>query len=173
MAWTRPGWKPPSGYKPLRDSGTFSYACHAAVVAVDPATGGVTLLDYVIVEDGGTLINPLVVDGQVMGGTAQGIGSALYEEMEFDADGQPMASTFADYLLPGAAEIPAIRIDHMHTPSPLTRFGQKGIGESGAIGPPAAIAGAVNDALAGLGVTVTRLPIAPGRLRAQIAARQA
>ena len=164
------GLEATGGYKPFRDSGTFSYACHAAVVAVDPATGGVQLLDYVIVEDGGTLINPMVVDGQVMGGTAQGIGSALYEEMEFDADGQPMASTFADYLLPGAAEVPAIRIDHMHTPSPLTRFGQKGIGESGAIGPPAAIAGAVNDALAGLGVRVTRLPVDPGRLRAQLAA---
>ena len=111
------GLEATGGYKPLRDSGTFSYACHAAVVAVDPATGGVQLLDYVIVEDGGTLINPMVVDGQVMGGTAQGIGSALYEEMAFDADAQPMASTFADYLLPGAAEVPAIRIDHMHTPS--------------------------------------------------------
>ncbi len=161
------------GYKPLRDSGTFSYACHATVVAVDPATGGVELLDYVIVEDGGTLINPLVVDGQVTGGAAQGIGTALFEEMGFSADGQPQASTFADYLLPGAAEMPPLRIDHMHTPSPLTRFGQKGIGESGAIGPPAAIACAVTDALRPLGVAVTRLPIEPARLRAQIAAAAA
>ena len=164
------GLEATGGYKPLRDSGTFSYACHAAVVAVDPATGGIDLLDYVIVEDGGTLINPLVVDGQVRGGMAQGIGTALFEEMAFSADGQPMASTFADYLLPGAAEMPPLRIDHMHTPSPLTRFGQKGIGESGAIGPPAAIACAVGDALKGLGVGITHLPIAPEGLRARIAA---
>jgi carbon-monoxide dehydrogenase large subunit len=164
------GLEATGGYKPLRDSGTFSYACHAAVVAVDPETGGIELLDYVIVEDGGTLINPLVVDGQVRGGAAQGIGTALYEEMAFGADGQPQASTFADYLLPGAAEIPALRIDHMNTPSPLTRFGQKGIGESGAIGPPAAIACAVGDALKGLGVAIQQLPIAPNRLRHQIAA---
>jgi carbon-monoxide dehydrogenase large subunit len=101
------------GYKPLRDTGTFSYACHAAVVAIDPETGAVELLDYVVVEDGGKLINPMIVDGQVMGGLAQGIGTALYEEMPFDAEGQPLACTFADYLLPGAGEMPATRIEHM------------------------------------------------------------
>ncbi len=164
------GLEATGGYKPLRDSGTFSYACHAAVVAVDPQTGGVDLLDYVIVEDGGTLVNPMVVDGQVRGGLAQGIGTALFEEMGFSGDGQPTASTFADYLLPGAAEMPALRLEHMHTPSPLTRFGQKGIGESGAIGPPAAIACAVGDAL---GTVINRLPITPERLRAHIAATPA
>jgi carbon-monoxide dehydrogenase large subunit len=158
------------GYKPARDSGTFSYACHAAVLAVDVATGGVELLDYAIVEDGGTLINPMVVDGQVLGGTAQGIGTALFEEMPFDSAGQPLAATFADYLLPGAGEMPAIRIEHMVTPSPISRFGQKGLGEGGAIGPPAAIACAVNDALAGLGAEVSQLPITPERIRAAIAA---
>jgi aerobic carbon-monoxide dehydrogenase large subunit len=160
------------GYKPGRDSGTFSYACHAVVVAVDPTLGTVDLLDYVIVEDGGTLINPMVVDGQVLGGAAQGIGTALFEEMVYDSAGQPMAATFADYLLPGAADVPSIRIDHMTTASPITRFGQKGIGESGAIGPPAAIACAVNDALARLGAEVTELPITPERVRAKIAAAQ-
>jgi carbon-monoxide dehydrogenase large subunit len=89
--------------------------------------------------------------------------------MPFDEAGQPMAATFADYLLPGAAEIPSIRILHMETPSPLTRFGQKGIGESGAIGPPAAIANAVNDALAGLGVSVSELPITPEHVLAALA----
>ena len=83
------------GYKPLRDTGTFSYACHAAVVAADTETNAVELLDYVIVEDGGKLINPMIVDGQVLGGLAQGIGTALYEEMPFDAEGQPLACTFA------------------------------------------------------------------------------
>ena len=110
------------------------------------------------------LINPMVVDGQVLGGAAQGIGTALYEEMPFDSNGQPLANTLADYLLPGAAEMPAVRIEHMETPSPYTRFGQKGLGEGGAIGPPAAIANAVNDALADLGVTIGRLPITPQRL---------
>jgi aerobic carbon-monoxide dehydrogenase large subunit len=161
------------GYKPLRDSGTFSYACHAALVAVDPEIGAVELLDYVVVEDGGALINPMIVDGQVLGGTAQGIGTALYEEMPFDAEGQPLASTLADYLLPGATEIPAVRIEHMATPSPYTAFGQKGLGESGAIGPPAAIANAVNDALKDIGVEIGEVPISPRRLLALIAAAEA
>jgi carbon-monoxide dehydrogenase large subunit len=152
------------GYKPLRDSGTFSYATHACIAAVDLETGDIELLDYVIVEDGGVLINPMLVDGQVLGGTAQGIGTALFEEMPYDDNGQPQAVTLAEYLLPGAGEIPRIRIDHMETPSPYTRFGQKGLGEGGAVGPPAAIANAVNDALKDLGITVDRLPITPWRL---------
>ena len=152
------------GYKPLRDTGTFSYACHAALVAVDVEIGAVEILDYVVVEDGGKLINPMIVDGQVLGGIAQGVGTALYEEMPFDSEGQPLASTFADYLLPGSTEMPPIRIEHMETPSPYTEFGQKGIGESDAIGPPAAIANAVNDALEGLGVEIGELPITPRRL---------
>jgi len=160
------------GYRPARDTGTFSYACHAALVSVDVEIGAVELLDYVVVEDGGTLINPMIVDGQILGGTAQGIGTALYEEMPFDAEGQPLASTLADYLLPGPTEIPAIRIEHMHTPSPYTEFGQKGIGESGAIGAPGAIANAVNDALKGLGVEIGELPITPRRLLAAILAAE-
>jgi carbon-monoxide dehydrogenase large subunit len=148
-------------YQPRRDTGTFSYACHAVVLAVDPELGQVEILEYVIVEDGGVLINPMVVDGQVYGGTAQGIGTALYEEMRFSEDGQPLASTLADYLLPGATEVPAIRIEHMQTPAPYTEFGQKGIGESGAIGSAAAVACAVNDALRPLGVEINTLPITP------------
>ena len=159
-----------AGYKPERDSGIFSYAAHAAVVAVDTELGAVEILDYVVVEDGGVLVNPMIVDGQVYGGTAQGIGTALYEEMPFDAEGQPLASTFADYLLPGAPEIPAIRLYHMETPSPYTEFGQKGIGEGGAIGPPAAIANAVNDALGDLGAELCETPITPRRVLAAIAA---
>ena len=157
------------GYRAVRDSGTFSYACHACVVEVDVETGGIDILDYVVVEDGGVLVNPMIVDGQVLGGTAQGIGTALYEEMPFDEAAQPLASTLADYRLPGAAEVPAIRIEHMETPSPYSRFGQKGIGEGGAIGPPAAIANAINQALAPLGVEVDELPITRERLLAKIA----
>ena len=158
------------GYKPERDTGTFSYAAHAAVVAVDPELGHVEILDYVVVEDGGVLVNPMIVDGQVYGGAAQGIGTALYEEMPFDTQGQPLASTLADYLLPGPVEVPDMRILHMESPSPYTRFGQKGIGESGAIGPPAAIGNAINDALKELGVEVDTLPITPRRLLALIQA---
>ncbi len=159
-----------AGYRPLRDSGTFSYAAHAALVSVDPELGEVRILDYAICEDGGVLVNPMIVDGQVWGGVAQGIGTALYEEMEFDADAQPLASTLADYTLPGATEIPVLRIDHMETPSPYTTFGQKGIGEGGAIGPPAAIANAVNDALRPLGVRLDQLPITPRRIVAAVLA---
>ena len=162
-----------AGYKTLRDSGTFSYAAHAAVVSVDTELGDIRILDYAICEDGGTLVNPMIVDGQVIGGTAQGIGTALYEEMPYDLAGQPLGSTLADYLLPGACEVPEPRIEHMATPSPLSMFGQKGIGEGGAIGPPAAIANAVNDALAPLGVELTELPITPHRVIAALLARPA
>lgn len=164
------GLEATQGYKPLRDSGTFSYACHAVVVVVDPEAGGVEILDYKIVEDGGVLINPMVVDGQIYGGTVQGIGTALYEEMRYDAAGQPLAATFADYQLPGAAEMPSIVIDHMETPSPISRFGQKGLGEGGAIAPPAAIANAINDALAPIGAEIGELPITPARLLAKLRA---
>ncbi len=167
------GLEATAGYKPLKDTGTFSYAAHAALVAVDTDTGQVEILNYVVVEDGGVLVNPMIVDGQVYGGVAQGIGTALYEEMPYDANGQPLASTLADYILPGPTEVPAIAIEHLQTPSPWTRFGQKGIGEGGAIGPPAAIANAVNDALRPLGVEVTEVPITPRRLLSLIQAARA
>jgi len=159
-----------AGYKPKVDSGTFSYAAHAVVLAVDPATGAIEILTYVVVEDGGTIVNPLIADGQVFGGAAQGIGTALYEEMPFSDDGQPLATTLGDYLLPGSTEVPHIAIEHMSTPSPFTEFGIKGLGEGGAIAPPAAIANAINDALRPLGVTVTETPITPRRLLAALAA---
>jgi carbon-monoxide dehydrogenase large subunit len=153
-----------AGYKAKRDTGTFSYAAHAAVVAVDPETGETEIIDYVIVEDGGVLVNPMIVDGQIYGGAAQGIGTALYEEMPYDGRGQPLGSTLSDYLLPGPTEVPEMRVLHMETPSPYTRFGQKGIGEGGAIAPPAAVANAVNDALKGLGAELLVLPLTPRRI---------
>jgi carbon-monoxide dehydrogenase large subunit len=157
------------GYAPTRLTGVHTGSAHATVVAVDPETGGVEILDYVVVEDAGVLINPMIVDGQIHGGTAQGIGAALFEEMPFDAQGQPLASTLADYLLPGSAEVPDIRVFHMETPSPYTEFGQKGVGEGGAIGPGAAIANAVNDALQKLGVEICEIPITPRRILEAIA----
>ena len=158
-----------AGYRAARDSGTFTYAAHAALVAVDPATGSIEILDYVVVEDGGTLVNPMIVDGQIRGGTAQGIGTCLYEATPFDAHGQPLATTLQDYLLPGATEVPDIEVLHMQTPSPYTEFGIKGLGEGGAVGPPAAIVSAVNDALLPLGVEVHDLPLTPQRIVAVIA----
>jgi carbon-monoxide dehydrogenase large subunit len=164
------GLETTSGYKAKKDTGTFSYACHAVAVAVDTELGHVDILDYAICEDGGTLINPMIVDGQIYGGLAQGIGTALYEEMPYSEDAQPLASTLADYMLPGPTEVPEPRVDHMETPSPLTFFGQKGIGEGGAIAPPAAIANAVNDALAPLGVELLECPVSPRRILAALAA---
>ncbi len=169
----RGGLEVTSGYRPDPDGGTFSYAAHAVSVAVDPETGLVELLDYAIVEDGGKLVNPMIVDGQIYGGTAQGIGTALYEEMVFDEQGQPLASTLADYLLPGPTEVPEPRIIHLETLSPWTEFGVKGIGEGGAIAPPAAIANAINDALKPLGVELTTSPMTPRRIAEAIATARA
>jgi aerobic carbon-monoxide dehydrogenase large subunit len=156
------------GYAPKRLTGIHTGSVHATVVAVDPETGGVEILDYVVTEDAGTLVNPMIVDGQIVGGTAQGIGSALFEEMPFDKQGQPLAATLADYLLPSCPEVPNVRILHMDTPSPYTEFGQKGVGEGGAIGPAAAIANAVNDALRPFGVELTEIPITPPRIIAAL-----
>ena len=158
------GLETTEGYAPDRLTGIHTGSVHATTVAVDPETGGVEILDFVIAEDAGTLINPMIVDGQLYGGAAQGIGTALFEEMQFDSQGQPLASTLADYLLPGATDIPNIRLLHMETPSPHTNFGQKGVGEGGAIGPAGAIANAINDALAPLGVEILQVPVTPRRI---------
>ena len=156
------------GYKPDVDTGVFSYASHAVAVAVDVEVGSIEILDYVIAEDCGRMVNPMVVDGQTMGGAAQGIGTALFEESPYDANGQPLASTFMDYLLPGPTEVPKFRIYHTETLSPHTKFGIKGMGEGGAIAPPAALFNAVNDALRGLDVELSETPLTPRRLLAAI-----
>ena len=158
------GLETTEGYAPDRLTGIHTGSAHATVVAVDPETGSVEILDYVITEDAGTRVNPMIVDGQLYGGAAQGIGTALFEEMPYDSQGQPLASTLADYLLPGATDIPNIRLLHMETPSPYTNFGQKGVGEGGAIGPAGAIANAINDALAPLGVEICQIPVTPRRI---------
>jgi len=151
-------------YEPGISTGVFSYATHGAVVAVDPETGFVELLDYAVAEDCGTMVNPLLVEGQIRGGVVQGIGTALYEEIPYDETGQPLAGTLADYLMPGAAEMPAIKIGHLHTPTPHTEYGMKGMGEGGAVAPPAAIANAVRDALSAIGAEVNETPISPRRV---------
>jgi carbon-monoxide dehydrogenase large subunit len=159
-----PGLEAHVTYSPPDEGGVFSYAAHAAVVRVDPETGAVALLDYCVAEDCGTMINPLIVDGQVKGGVVQGIGTALTEELRFDADAQPLCTTFADYHLPEASALPEIRVRHLVTPARGTVHGAKGVGEGGAIAPPAAIASAVEQALGDLGVRIDAVPITPRRL---------
>jgi len=158
------------GYKTKVDTGAFTYCSQAAVVAVDPHTGQIEILDYVVVEDCGIMVNPMIVEGQCIGGIAQGIGTAFYEETPYDEFGQPLASTLADYVMPGATEVPNIRFDHFETPSPNTEFGAKGVGEGGGIAPPAVLFGAVNNALQGLGVEMTQTPLTPHRLLTAIEA---
>ena len=120
------------------------------------------------------MVNPMLVEGQIRGGVVQGIGTALYEEIPYDEAGQPLVGTLAEYLLPGAAEMPSIKIVHLHTHTPHTEYGMKGMGEGGAVAPPAAIANAVRDALASIGAEVNETPITPRRVVAAIMkARQA
>ena len=156
------------GYKPEVDTGVFTYATHAAVVAVDPATGAVEILDYVLYEDCGRRVNPMILEGQSYGGAAQGIGTALFEESLYDENGQPLTSTFADYVVPGPVELPAMRIEHLESPSPYTRHGIKGIGEGAAIAPAGAVVNAINDALSPLNVEINEIPATPRRILAAI-----
>jgi carbon-monoxide dehydrogenase large subunit len=170
----RPGWD--SGRPPGIDAGleatyywepptvTWSYAAHAAIVEVDIGTGQVAIEDYAIAHDCGVVVNPMLVEGQVMGGTAQGLGGILSEAIAYDVNGQMLSGTLMDYALPSAADIPPMRVIHQHSPSPLNPIGVKGVGEGGAVAPPAAIANAVCDALAPFGVELNETPIRRERL---------
>jgi carbon-monoxide dehydrogenase large subunit len=150
---------------------TYASAAHCAVVSVDPATGAVTLERYLVVHDCGRVVNPMIADGQVVGGVAQGIGGALFEHLVYDEAGQPVSGSFMDYALPIASYLPAIELDHIESLSTRNPLGVKGLGEGGAIGPPAAIANAVEDALQSYGVVVRRGPLSAARVRALIAAK--
>ena len=143
---------------------THSNVTHLATVEVDPETGHITLLRYIVVEDCGRIINPIIVDGQIQGGVAQGIGTAMYEHAIYDENGQFLTGTLLDYLVPTALDIPRVEIGHIETPSPFSRGGIKGMGEGGAIAPPAAIANAVADALSPFGAQVNAIPLTPERV---------
>jgi len=149
---------------------TFASGCHAAIVEVDAETGNLAFLRYVVHHDCGTLVNPMIVEGQIRGGVAQGIGGSFYERIVYDESGQPLTTTFMDFLIPTAVEIPDITIGHTETPSPLNALGIKGVGEAGAIPVPALVAEAIDDALAPLGVRIREMPLSPSRLRELIAA---
>lgn len=141
---------------------TYSNATHIAEVEIDRETGNVRILKYVVVEDCGRMINPMLVEGQIHGGVAQGLGGVLFEEIPYDEHGQPLTASFMDYLVPTAADIPNIVVDHVETPSPMVPGGFKGMGEGGVISAPAAIVNAVSDALGG--VPIGRYPLTPERV---------
>ena len=147
---------------------TWSNSCHACLCEVDPRTGQVTLLRYVVSEDCGVMINPDVVEGQIAGGVVQGIGGVLYEHMVYDDAGNPQSTTFVDYLLPTAAEVPIIEYGHIETPASTNPGGHKGMGEGGAIGSPPAVINAVADAVAHLGARLTAQPLTPMAILAAI-----
>lgn len=160
-----PGLHESAVYDP---GGTFSNACHVAIVEVDIETGGVRIERFLVVEDAGVLINPMIVDGQIAGGVAQGIANALFEEMIYDENGNLLTASFADYLTPTSAEIPEIEITHMETVSPESVTKAKGVGEGGAIGAPAAVVNAIVDALSPFGIELFELPATPQRIREQL-----
>ncbi|MGI8578317.1 MAG: aerobic carbon-monoxide dehydrogenase large subunit [Nocardioidaceae bacterium] len=158
-AGDEPGLEGTDYYSPTQS--TFANGMHAVVVETDPATAEVTILRYCVVHDCGTVINPMIVEGQIHGGVAQGVGGALYERMEYDESGQLINASFMDFLMPYASEVPQIEIDHLHTPSPLNPLGAKGAGEAGVIPGSAAIASAIEDAE---GFPITAMPISPSEL---------
>jgi CO/xanthine dehydrogenase Mo-binding subunit len=152
----------------------MGHMCHMPVVEVDPGTGQVSFLDYVAVHDCGTMVNPMTIAGHVRGGTAQGIGTALYEQYYYDQHGQLLTASYADYLIPTIYEMPAdVRVGHVETPSPFTEYGIKGGGEGGRMGAPPAICAAIEDALRPLGVKIDAMPATPQRLRTLIRKAQA
>jgi CO/xanthine dehydrogenase Mo-binding subunit len=144
---------------------TWASGQHAAIVEVSPKTGDLRFLRYVVVHDCGVLINPTIVEGQIHGGVAQGIGGALYERLHFDDSGQLVNASFMDFLMPTAVEVPQIEIAHIETPSPLNPLGVKGVGEAGTIPVAPLVAEAVEDALAPFGVRIYEMPLSPPRIR--------
>jgi carbon-monoxide dehydrogenase large subunit len=152
--------------------GTFSNACHVAIVEVDPETGLVTIEKFVAAEDAGRIINPMIVDGQIHGGIAQGIGNALLEEIVYDPTGNVLTTTLADYLPPTVHEIPPIELHHLATMSEATITRAKGVGEGGTIGAPAAVINAINDAIAPFGAEINEIPATPQRIRAALRAAE-
>jgi carbon-monoxide dehydrogenase large subunit len=157
-----PGLEHTAWFTPPQAS--YCNGTHVVEVEVDPETGGVHILNYVVGHDSGVVINPMIVDGQVQGGVAHGIGNALFEFMRYDADAQPLTTSFADYLMPTAPEVPGCVIEHVETPNPLNPLGVKGAGEGGTIPAPAAIVAAIEDALSPFGVHFAEMPLTPARI---------
>jgi carbon-monoxide dehydrogenase large subunit len=159
---TEPGLEATAYFGP--DRGNAASGVHAIMVEVDAETAAVQIKRYVVVHDCGSVINPMVVEAQVQGGVAHGIGNAFYEQLRFDENGQLLNASFMDYLLPTALDVPTVEMAHLETPSPLNPLGTKGVGEAGAIPTGAAFAQAVEDALQGTGLEITEIPLSPNRL---------
>jgi aerobic carbon-monoxide dehydrogenase large subunit len=178
LAWAdvaaaaQPGMPMPDGVEPVLEAThyfeaplcTFSGGAHVAVVEISPRTGEIEILDYATVTDAGTIINPMIARAQIAGGLAQGLGGALLEELRYDAEGQLVTGSFADYLVPRATDMPDVKIEFIETPSPYNPLGAKGLGESGTVGAPAAICNAVEDAVRHLGIHVDGTPLTPDRI---------
>ena len=167
-----PGFSLPGGVEPGLEATHYfspSQSCYCngtavVEVEVDPATGWVDILNYSMAHDSGTLINPFVVDGQVQGAVAQGVGNALLEWMVYDDNANPVSATFAEYLLPSAPETPNVGVVHVESPSPINPLGVKGAGEGGTIPAPAAIMAAIEDALSPWNVEISGAPITPSMI---------
>jgi len=159
-----PTSQPPDQLDRVDSSNTYGFIAEAIVVEVDPETGQVQFLKWASVHDAGTILNPLLLEGQVMGSIAHAIGGTLYEEWAYDENGQCLTASFQDYLVPTAMEVPMVDIGHVETPSPLTALGSKGAGESSTMSVPVAIANAIADALAPLGVAINELPLSPNKI---------
>jgi carbon-monoxide dehydrogenase large subunit len=172
-----PGYAMPGKFEPGLESmqsfqpGALTYGggCHAVEVEVDVETGGVRILRYVVVNDSGRIINPMIVEGQLIGGVVHGMGNALLEWMGYDREAQPVTTTFAEYLLASATEVPKIEIKFAEFPSSLNPLGVKGVGESGCVPAAAAIISAIENALAPFGVRIEEYPVTPARLFALLA----
>jgi 2-furoyl-CoA dehydrogenase large subunit len=148
----------------VNSSNTYGFIAEVMAVEVEPETAEIKILRYVTVHDAGVIINPLIAEGQIVGGALHGLGGALWEELAYDSEGQFLAGTFMDYLVPSASQAPTVEVEHLASPSPFTTLGAKGLGEASSMTAPAAVANAVSDALAPLGVRITELPITPSRL---------
>jgi carbon-monoxide dehydrogenase large subunit len=159
---TEPGLESTAYFGP--DRGSTASGVHAIVVEVDPETATVEIKRYLVVHDCGTIINPMLVEGQIHGGVAHGIGNAFYEKLIYDEQGQLLNASFMDYLLPTATDVPPIETAHRETASPYNVVGLKGVGEAGCIPTGAVFAQAIEDALAGSGVEITEIPLSPNRL---------
>ena len=164
-----PGLEPPDPEDRVNASGQYAFIVDVAVVQVDPDTGGIAICDYVSVHDAGTILDSAIVEGQRRGGFAHGLGAALFEHVEYSAEGQPTAQTLYEYTCPSAADIPALTLDEVETPSPLTPLGAKGCGDGSVAPAPVAIANAAADALRPLGVAIDALPLEPAAVWAAIA----
>ncbi|MDQ0341008.1 2-furoyl-CoA dehydrogenase large subunit [Caldalkalibacillus uzonensis] len=159
---------PPDEHDLVNGSVTYGFVADAVTVEVDIETGEIKILDYITVHDAGKRLNPLIVDGQIYGGLAHGLGGAMYEELVYDRQGQMLTGSFMDYLCPTATEMPDVTIKHLETPSPLTPLGAKGLGEGNTMSTPVAIANAVTDALKPLGIVIDRLPLSPNYIWSKV-----